>query len=119
MKISTLYDDLYEEADFIIKRNNPCQIKDGKCFAGQPCCTNCAHLKNNGCTVKSLACKLWLCYKLREHLKTKGKAHMVGMLDGIHAIAVKLDFNVFRGTKNENLRCHKMVSDHLKSLGIE
>lgn len=77
-QLSALYDLYYMEADTILKKYNPCQISDdGKsCTGGKPCCygnyssdyckhegdgSNCPHLGERGCTVKSLACKIWLC----------------------------------------------------------
>jgi hypothetical protein len=62
-----LYDRLYEIADFLLKKHNPCGHSNGKCggmktytFQGG-CCGECEHLRANGCSVKALYCKLWVC----------------------------------------------------------
>jgi hypothetical protein len=65
-KMSAVYDELWQKADEILKKFNPCNIKKGQCLAGYPCCGGCEFLSKKGCTEKSLACKLWLCDKARE-----------------------------------------------------
>jgi hypothetical protein len=61
-KLSALYDELCAEADLILKKYNPCAIKNSTCLIGTPCCEDCEYLSNkSGCTVNSLACKLFLC----------------------------------------------------------
>lgn len=66
-KMSDLYDKLCNKADLILKEYNPCNIENGRCFAGYPCCQDCEFLsKKKGCTVDSLVCKLWLCDKARK-----------------------------------------------------
>lgn len=72
-KLSAKYDELYEKADKILKKYNPCKV-EGKgacatCLSGRHpdgtgisfCCGGCQHLGKNGCTVKALSCKLWIC----------------------------------------------------------
>ncbi len=63
-----VYDILFNIGKQIIDHYNPCQWKNGKCgrmrsseTETEVCCKGCQHLGENGCTVKSLACKLWLC----------------------------------------------------------
>jgi hypothetical protein len=70
-----VYDALYYLADLMLKKHNPCAIKllkskKGKrtrhsviCIAegGYTCCRSCHYLGINGCKVKCLACKLFLC----------------------------------------------------------
>lgn len=63
-KMSLLYDTLYEKASLIIAKYNPCSFKNGECF-NYGCCYGCKHLSENGCTVKALSCKLWLCDEAR------------------------------------------------------
>lgn len=63
-----LHDRLYRHADKLIKKHNPCEIKDRKCIVGKCCCDNCDHLTENGCGVKCLRCKLYLCYKARNNV---------------------------------------------------
>ena len=61
---SKLYDRLYEVGDFLLKKYNPCGIKNGKCIrpdSPEFCCGGCEYLIVRGCSVKSLSCKLWLC----------------------------------------------------------
>lgn len=63
-----LHDRLYRHADKLIKKHNPCEIKNGKCIYGEPCCTDCEHLTKNGCSVNCLRCKLYLCRFARNNL---------------------------------------------------
>jgi len=58
-----LYDILYDIADGLFREYNPCKIENGKCVRGRDggCCEGCEYLKENGCSVKALFCKLWLC----------------------------------------------------------
>lgn len=56
-----LHDALCDKADAVFQKYNPCQRnEDGQCV-GKGCCNGCRHLSDEGCTTKSLACKLWLC----------------------------------------------------------
>lgn len=74
-----LYDLLYFTADLLIKLRNPCKIHHEKvpsqpdkitCVGHEPCCTSCRYLSDNGCTIKCLGCKLWLCPTASErHLR--------------------------------------------------
>ena len=59
-----LYDRLYVIGDFLLKKHNPCKIKDGGCagpYRTSFCCDGCYYLTKNGCSVKCLWCKLWMC----------------------------------------------------------
>jgi len=64
---SQLYDILLAIGQEILDYYNPCDWRDGKCRRmrsskdDEGCCEGCEHLSRNGCTVKSLGCKLWLC----------------------------------------------------------
>lgn len=71
-QMSLEYDRLYREAQAILDKYNPCNVKieNGKAVcnstrAGEsesPCCGGCQHLTEGiGCTVSALTCKLWLC----------------------------------------------------------
>jgi hypothetical protein len=62
-----LHDRLYNHADKLLKKHNPCKIKDGKCIVGKCCCDNCEHLTENGCGVWCLRCKLYLCWEARSN----------------------------------------------------
>jgi hypothetical protein len=68
-----IHNKLCDIADTILMYYNPCQIKDGKCLLDNfPCCTRtnnkrldgdirCQFLGENGCTIRNLRCKTWLC----------------------------------------------------------
>lgn len=60
-----LYDLFYQDAASVLDVLNPCRFavtpKGVTCAAGTPCCHQCDHLSKRGCTVQSLACKMWLC----------------------------------------------------------
>jgi len=70
-QLSAIFDDLYDRASAVVKKYNPCKVENGTCMAGRKietglCCTGCRHLGPNGCTTKSLICRMWLCYVGRE-----------------------------------------------------
>jgi hypothetical protein len=54
---------------------NPCDWRNGKCRRmrssedDEGCCGGCQHLGDEGCTVESLGCKLWLCEDQRDVFK--------------------------------------------------
>ena len=76
-KLSALYDRIYDIADRLIKKYNPCKIhiKDKKLYCtgyptgslhGRLCCEGCwekkiDHYSLFGCTTKCLPCKTYLC----------------------------------------------------------
>lgn len=71
-----LHDRLYRHADKLIKKHNPCEVKNGKCIYGEFCCNDCEHLTKNGCSVNCLMCKLHLCWFASSNLslsKTLGR----------------------------------------------
>ena len=64
---SLKYDELYERASEVVRKVNPCRIKDGKCRAGEHvedglCCHGCEYLGPDGCTTQALGCRMYLCY---------------------------------------------------------
>ena len=67
-----LYDILITLGQQILDYYNPCDWRDGKCRrmrspgGDKGCCAGCEHLGAEGCTVNSLACKLWLCEEQRD-----------------------------------------------------
>ena len=80
-EMSALYDRIYDIADRLIKKHNPCnilRIKDllychdyTKKYGGstQLCCACCKkHWSEKGCTVKALGCKLFLCYSTKNKI---------------------------------------------------
>jgi hypothetical protein len=89
-ELSQLYDKLYENGVRILRKHDPCGFSNGKCSAPHKnCCENCEHLSENGCTIKELACKLWLCdyakkrfpgcaRKLEEHWDLAMKHNLIG-----------------------------------------
>lgn len=78
-ELSIEYDRIYEEVDRLFKEYNPCQFENGQCVSnrrhntrakadGHPypksngCCPrDCKYLGPNGCTTRSLGCKLMYC----------------------------------------------------------
>jgi hypothetical protein len=78
-----IYNELYEKASEVIRRIDPCEIRvvDGKasCFssrngrerAAELCCEGCRHLTMGGCSIKALACRLWLCLDVWKTEKGK------------------------------------------------
>ena len=67
-----LYDILLAIGQQTLDYYNPCDWRDGKCRRmrsskdDRGCCEGCEHLGREGCTVQSLACKLWLCESQRN-----------------------------------------------------
>ncbi len=93
-EIERIYDDLYDKADKLFKKYNPCQFnpQTGLCNAYPDiasewdrdkayvlCCSGCSYVKErkhqhslkSGCRVKSLGCKLYYCDTFRNP-KPKG-----------------------------------------------
>jgi len=81
-ELSELYDKLYESADRLFKKYNPCGIEAGICLSvrmdhGETaryghhrdtlCCTGCEYHTSSGCTVKAIYCKLWICDRVRKY----------------------------------------------------
>lgn len=81
-QLSAMYDRIYDIADKLIKKYNPCNIhikgkklyctqhyKDKAYNTDRLCCSGCGefpdsytnHWSKTGCTTKCLACKLYLC----------------------------------------------------------
>lgn len=111
--ISQIYDDLYNEAAVLLKEHSPCQItKKGKSCAGDCktskglCCHGCKYLGPQGCTVQSLACKVWLCSSMS--LKHE---ELIKKLEDIWHRAIKAEIPMrFRGSKEDNLNYLKSNS---------
>lgn len=70
------YDDLYQKAEDLMAKYNPCHSLEGKCrgdywySSDSFCCSRCKYLTKEGCSVKSLFCKLWTCWKT-EHFHSR------------------------------------------------
>jgi len=62
-----VYDSLYNRAVALMDRFNPCNVCDGVCERHRRqegknfCCDGCLYLGKEGCSVKALQCKLWIC----------------------------------------------------------
>lgn len=87
-----VYDSIFKSASRALEQYNPCGVRmgaDGKAVcngmrrpSGQPvsgvepgslCCTGCEHLTPTGCgaDTKPLACRLWLCERVRLNPKNR------------------------------------------------
>lgn len=95
-----LYDLIYDKADRLFKKYNPCEIS--KNLFGEICCrktdniylccTGCEYLSGKGCTVKCLACKLCFC---------AGDGLLRDKLHKLRRIAYKYDFYLARSSKEQ------------------
>ena len=113
---SEIYDDLFERTDRLMKKYNPCNVQNGQCRKGDPCCTAESHddnLENNtckylkipeGCSIKSLTCRLWLCGIESELAKDPKYKSFLSELQQLRIEADKYKFFVFRGTKEQSLK---------------
>jgi hypothetical protein len=77
-----MYDKLCDLADDLFATHDPCKINGNKCAGGKTCCARgiehwngpeCQYLGENGCTTKSLACKLYVCATASKALPDKVK----------------------------------------------
>ncbi|HOF42321.1 MAG TPA: hypothetical protein PLF30_02480 [Candidatus Moranbacteria bacterium] len=93
---SELYDALYETADSILKKYDPCKFKSGTCKTRGNCCEGCKYLSKNGCTVKALSCKLWLCDDVRRSCPECAAA-----LDSLCSVSQKFNLYGFRMRKED------------------
>ena len=84
--LEEVYDDLYDRAQAVLDKYNPCDIKEDEtghitCVCtrsdsnylgrtkeeqSQLCCYGCRFLTKNGCRVRCLMCKLHLCHAIPE-----------------------------------------------------
>ena len=119
-RLSALYDRIYDIADRLFKKYNPCEIciKDNKtkCInkhynCNHLCCQwwtdRCKHW-DNGCTVKCLACKLFACYTIEE---SKRQVNFIKTLYKLRRIANKHGLSNFDYymTKKEALQMRSKV----------
>ena len=109
-KLSALYDRIYDIADRLIKKHNPCNIhietKPAKDLCWNPifpeklitdiycnskysthalCCTGCTYW-DTGCTIKCLACKLFVCGDI---IYKNEYNQLVNKINKLHQIARK------------------------------
>jgi len=85
-ELSALYDRIYDIADRLFKKYNPCSIytENKKVYCAEYhkgssrlCCSGCGehserdtnHWSKTGCTAKCLACKLYICPTIRQQYK--------------------------------------------------
>ncbi len=97
-ELSTIYDELYSQADALFKEYNPCQFnkQTGSCKVYQEpsiyhsfilCCSGChneekrkhQHSKKSGCRIKSLNCKLYLCYSIHDKMPQEFKRKLADL----------------------------------------
>lgn len=80
VELSVIYDRIYDIADRLIKKHNPCNIHaDGtkvsctyRLCETRLCCGGCGgRYWDSGCTVKCLACKLFLCGAIKHKVLQK------------------------------------------------
>lgn len=111
---SFVYDVLVREAEILLFFHNPCNIREegGRmvCNASTPsydalasCCAGCAHLTTQGCSVKALQCKLWLCREMRREQRN---APILTAFHSLKHVAEVLSLNTlgggFRQSKEEH-----------------
>jgi hypothetical protein len=100
MLTESQYDILYEAADKLFKRFNPCKIRDGYCerirnvgcyrgdSIGELCCHGCQyHDVVDGCNTKSLGCKLWICAYLQNTNKS-----FASKIEKLYKLSIKFGF---------------------------
>jgi hypothetical protein len=82
------YQRQYESVCALLRNVDPCEIRmvgaspqcvgircgDADADPHTLCCTACAHLGNEGCKVKALGCKMWLCGAAIENMLAKAAA---------------------------------------------
>ena len=104
---SEIYDILYNRADSILKACNLCQFEKGECrrdrydplvrdesesYRKNGCCSSdiCEHLGQNGCKVKSLRCKTFVCEYLKYHPLTREHGDCIAALNVLDSIALEI-----------------------------
>jgi hypothetical protein len=108
--LSKLYDALYRRASDLFREYDPCKIRhmaggEVSCIAHSTrnlkttcCCGYCKWLGPNGCRVKALYCKVWICSTLSgENPKLERQ------LRHLSAIASRHDLLHVRASKKDSL----------------
>jgi len=103
-ELSAIYDRVYNIADRLFKKYNPCkiQIKNNKTKCANKyykcthlCCQywgdRCQHWQN-GCTIKCLACKLFICGEIQDN---KVYIDLVKHINRLRRITTKCGFSNF------------------------
>jgi len=119
--LSKLYDVLYRKASDLFREYDPCKIRhmptgEIACVAHATlnskmtcCCGNCKWLGRNGCRVRALYCKVWICSTLR------GKnPKLERQLRHLSAIASRHDLLHIRASKKESFDRRKNNVIHAK-----
>lgn len=96
-----LYNELCDQADVILNKFNPCEVKDGKCKRGYFCCDGCKYLKSNGCSIRSLFCKIWICEESWNTRSDEWKKEYKDKVAPIIAKAIDNNFVLVRGSYQE------------------
>jgi len=107
---------IYTKADRLLKQYNPCNIHidittnklvcNNKCMCiknGEKlCCKQCKHLKTNGCTIKSLGCKVGGCFEghswdtMNRRLRLNLSPEFIKQMDRLMCITDKYNINQIR-----------------------
>jgi hypothetical protein len=106
--LSKEYDRLYNEGQKILNAYNPCMANKARCLEGERCCTHCQHLGENGCKIKCLMCKLWLCHTARE-INTEASKKLNALMER----ARELGLLRFRHTKEE---CFEVIKWYRRNI---
>ena len=118
MDKSLLYDRLYALAGKVLDKHKPCE-SCGRCtyFGGSVsgCCRGCPFLKETGCSIQSLGCKLWLCHDERL-IPWKLHPRVRHQLKRLERIADKHGINFARAAKEEVLSVADIT---LETLGFD
>lgn len=118
------YSEIYAEYDELLKKYNICNIRRNEkgitvCNGcndeeedGKLCCRGCRHLSKKGCRVKSLSCKIWLCYtSIERFCKTASKEDIIyffGMKEYLHQqIRIHNIHHHIRESKKQNFAAYE------------
>ena len=107
-----LYDLICNKIDKIIKKHSPCNIRlknnVAVCKMGEPCCSGCFYLSNNGCTTNCLGCKLTFCHGLS---KDKITHKVMELLKPLYVLSFINHFIYIRSSKEEILTGVSLTKD--------
>jgi len=113
------FDRLYSQAMSLLKDHDPCAVRGGACYSMRVaperhtkmafCCGGCPHLKEDGCSVESLYCRLWLCEpleKANQHREQGQRVHtpLQRKLIALREEGRKYSLMVFRGDKEASIQ---------------
>lgn len=97
-QLEKAYDILFDQADIIVKKHNPCRISHGRCLGNlASCCSGCKYLGPTGCTTKALTCKMWFCVHSTADKKLSKE------LEQIKSLSNQLGFVGYRYGKKESI----------------